>query len=186
MSRDLTVAFKSSVTAGLVRPILLVVGEFDTETLRFWNGVGDFVFDSETYIGAGTLLSISTITETKKIEARGMEIELSGIPTALISVALTEDYQDRPVTLTFATLDIAGNVIADPFDFFSGKADVMDLERGAKSATIKLSSESNLIALTRINERRRTPEDQKLTYAGDTFFDNVAPLQSKDVVWGQN
>ena len=186
MSRDLTTAYKNAVTANHVIPALLVVAEFDTETLRFWNGIGDFVYDSETYVGAGTLLKSSNTTETQNIEARGATFELSGVPSSLISVALQEEYQERTVTQTFAPLDGYGNAIADPFTFFSGKADVMDIEEGGKSATIKLAVESDLIALSRMNERRRTPEDQKRTYAGDTFFDQVAALQSQDVVWGQN
>lgn len=185
MSRDLTSAYKAAITAGTVTPVVLVTAEFDTETLRFWNGTGPFTYAGDTYTGAGNLLKISEITETTNTEARGANFELSGIPSSLISVALQEDYQERQVTQVFAPLDSSGNVIADPFTFFSGKADVMDIEEGGKTATIKLSAESDLIILQRVNERRRTPEDQGITYPGDTFFDQVASLQSKDFVWGK-
>ncbi len=186
MSRDLTTAHKNAVTAGTVRPVMMITAEFDTETLRFWNGTGDFIYDGDTFIGAGNLLKTSDITETQNIEARGIEFELSGIPSSLLSIALTEEYQDRQITQTFAPLDANGVAIADPFIYFSGKADIMTIEDGGKYSSIKLTAESDLITLTRSNERRRTPEDQKLTYPGDTFFDNVAALQSKDVIWGKN
>lgn len=185
MARDLTTDFKSAVTAGTVRPVILVVAEFDTETIRFWNGIGTFSYDGNDYTGAGNLLKITEVVETQKIEARGASFELSGIPSSLIAVALTEEYQDRTIRQIFAPLDASGAVIADPFTFFSGKADVMSIEEGRQSASIKLTAESDLIALTRVNERRRTPEDQKLTYSGDTFFDQVAALQSKEIVWGK-
>lgn len=185
MSRDLTTSFKNAITAGTVTPVILITAQFDTETLRFWNGFGEFTYDGNVYTGAGSLLKISEITETQNTEARGAMFELTGIPSSLISVALAEDYQERTVTQVFAPLDSSGNVIADPFTFFSGKADVMDIEEGGKTATIKLSAENDLIILTRQNERRRTPEDQKLTYSNDTFFDQVASLQSKDVLWGK-
>lgn len=186
MSRDLTTDFKSAVTAGTVRPVVLVVAEFDSETIRFWNGIGTLSYGGNDYTGAGVLLQISEIVETQKIEARGANFKLSGIPSELIAVALAEEYQDRRITQTFAPLDASGAVIADPFTFFSGKADVMSVEDGKTTSSIQLTAESDLIALTRVNERRRTPEDQKLTYSGDTFFDNVASLQSKDIVWGKN
>lgn len=186
MSRDLTTAYKYAITAGTVKPVLLLVAEFDSGTLRFWNGVGDLVYDSNTYTGSGILLSVSEVVETQNIEAHGMSFELSGIPSSLISVALAEEYQGRQITLTFAPLGSAGDPVADPFVIFSGKADVMTIEDGSKSASIKLTAENDLIVLTRPNERRRTPEDQKLKYAGDTFFDQVAVLQSKDIVWGKN
>jgi hypothetical protein len=186
MARDLTTDFKNGITAGTVRPVVTIVGDFDSETLRFWNGIGQFSYGGDTYTGAGVLLKVTDVTETQNIEARGASFELSGIPSSLLAVALDEPYQDRPVTQTFHALDSDGVSIADPFEFFSGKADVMSIEEGGKYATIKLTAESDLIILGRINERRRTPEDQKLTYAGDTFFDQVAALQSKDIVWGKN
>lgn len=186
MSRDLTTNFKNAVTAGTVRPVVLVIAEFDTEIIRFWNGIGPLEYDKETYTGAGSLLKISEIVETQSIEARGAVFDLSGIPSELIAIALSEQYQDRPIRMIFAPLDSSGAVIADPFTFFSGKMDVMSIEEGRTSASIRLTAENDLIALTRINERRRTPEDQRLTYSGDTFFDQVASLQSKDIVWGKN
>lgn len=186
MSRSLTTAYKNAITAGTVTPVVLVVATFDSETLRFWNGVGNFDYNGDTYTGAGNLLNVSEVTETQNIEARGATFELSGIPSSLISVCLNEEYQDRTITQTFCPLDASGAVIADPFMFFSGKADVMSIEESGRFATIKMTAESDLIALSRVNERRRTPEDQRLTYSGDTFFDQVAALQSTDIVWGKN
>lgn len=185
MSRDVTTDFKNSITAQNVKPLVLIEAFFDSETLRFWSGMGELTYDGDTYTGSGDLLKVSEIVETQKTEARGLVIELTGIPSALIAVALAEDYQDRTVTLKFATLDSNDTIIADPFMFFSGKADVMEIQEGRETATIRLSIESDLIALKRPQERRRTPEDQKRTYSGDTFFDNVAALQSKNIVWGK-
>lgn len=186
MSRSLTTAYKTAITAGTVRPLILVTGEFDSETIRFWNGVGELVFDSDTYTGAGYLLSIDPIVETQKTEARGLRVELTGLPSALISVALSENYQDRPVYIDLALTEADGTIILNPFRFFSGKADIMEIEEGADFATIALTAENDLISLKRINERRRTPEDQKQTYAGDTFFDRNAALQDKTITWGKD
>lgn len=186
MSRDLTTAFKNAITAGTVKPVILITAAFDSETLRFWNGTGTLTYDSNDYIGTGKLLTSGPIVETQNIEANGVEFQLSGVPSDLLAVALAEDIHDRTVTQTFVALDTDDTVIADPFTFFSGKADTMDIEEGSKFSTIKLTAESDLIALNRVNERRRTPEDQKLTYPGDTFFDQVAALQALDIVWGAN
>ena len=185
MSRDLTTDFKNAVIAGTVYPAVLVTAALDSGTLRFWNGVGTLSYGGNNYTGAGNLLQVSEVVETQNIEARGAEFTLSGIPSSIISIALTEEYQDRTITQSFAAFDSSGAIIADPFMFFSGKADVMSIEEGRATGTIKLTAENDLITLARVNERRRTPEDQKLTYAGDTFFDQVAALQSKDIVWGK-
>jgi hypothetical protein len=184
MARDLTAGFKSSITADVVKPLLLVE-LFFTSTLRFWNGVGDLTFETNTYTGAGNLINIRDITETSNIEARGVIIELSGIPSTLLAVALAEPYQGRKVILRFATLDASDSIISDPFPFFTGKADVMEIEESGETASIRLSAESDLVSLKRVSERRRTPEDQRITYDPDTFFDKVTSLQSTDIVWGR-
>ncbi|MGH1376695.1 MAG: hypothetical protein ACRBCK_10135 [Alphaproteobacteria bacterium] len=176
--------FKSAVVAGTVLPFLLLEAYFDTEVLRFWSGIGHITVDGNVYTGSGNLLSLSDITETQKIEAQGIAIELNGIPNSMISVAENEDYQGRDVKVKFAALDNFGVVVADPITIFSGKADVMEITDARDKCKIKMTVESDMIALFRSNERRRTPEDQKRTYPNDTFFDSVAGLQSKQVIWG--
>ena len=42
---------------------IAVKAEFDSGTIRLWSGLGDASIDSETYTGAGDLLSISNVEE---------------------------------------------------------------------------------------------------------------------------
>lgn len=185
MSRDITTDFRTEVTAGSLRPVVLMEAYFDTETIRFWNGIGTLSYGGNDYTGSGNLLKFTEIMETQKLEARGMSFELSGIPSSMIAVAQAEDWQDRNVKMLFAVLDEDNVIIADPFQFFSGKADVMEITDGRDTCTLKLAAENDLITLNRKNERRRTPEDQKITHPNDKFFDQVATLQSKEFVWGK-
>ena len=184
MARDITSGFQTEITSDTLRPVSFVEAFFDSETIRFWNGIGEITFEGNIYTGSGNLLNISEITETKDNEARGVSFVLSGISSSLIAIALAEPYQGRNIRTRFAVLDANNNVIADPFTFFSGKMDVMNIEESGETATIQLTAENELISLKRPNERRRTPEDQKSSFTGDTFFDNVASLQSADIVWG--
>lgn len=184
MSRDLTTAFKNVITSDYTRPFLLFQGVFDSATLRFWNGKGNLTYNSNVYTGAGHLLALSDIDESNKVEARGVNLKLSGIPSSLISVALNEDYQGRQITIDLGFFDNSGSIIVDPFRFFSGKADIMGIYDDGETATINLSAENDIIILQRINERRRTALDQKLELSTDTFFDGVASLQNKSIVWG--
>lgn len=185
MPRDLATDYKNAITAKSVKPLFLVSGFFDSGTIRFFNGIGSFSYGGNTYTGSGNLLKISQIMETQKTEARGLNLELNGVPSGIIAIALAEPYQDRKITVEMAVLDEANAVIATPFMMFSGKADILEPEIGGATSTIKLSAENDLIVLTRKNERRRTPEDQHLLYPTDTFFDQVTSLQALDIVWGK-
>lgn len=184
MARNLTTAFKNEATAATCRPFLLFQALFDSGAIRFWNGVGDLSYGGNTYTGAGHLLAMSPIDETTKVESRGVTLKLSGVPSSLIAIALAENYQDRQITVDIGFFDSTGAIVVSPFRFFSGKADVMEIQDGGDTATISLSAENDIIILQRVNERRRTHEDQKLESATDTFFKNVTSLQNQQIVWG--
>ena len=186
MSRDITTDYQNEVTAPVTRPFLLFQAFFDSGTIRFWNGIGDLVYDGDTYTGAGNLLGLSQIDETTKVESRGITLKLSGIPSAMVAIALAENYQDRKITVDIGFFDSTGAIVVSPFRFFSGKADVMEIQDSGDTATISLSAENDIIILQRVNERRRTHEDQKLESATDTFFKNVTSLQNQQIVWGGN
>jgi len=99
MARDLTTAVKAEIAGRLVRPFLLVELDFSGGTLRLWNGIGPLEWDSKTWTGAGDLLSIGEIKETSKNEATGLSINLSAIPSDIVSTSLSEHYQGRDANL---------------------------------------------------------------------------------------
>ena len=78
-----------------------VKAEFDTDDIRVWTGNDDLTVDSETYTGAGSLLAISGVEEDLELKSSGLTISLSGMDTTVLNYALTENYQNRPITLRF-------------------------------------------------------------------------------------
>lgn len=187
MARDLTTAFKNAIIADVVIPALLVSAEFDEGTVNLWSGYGDFTWDSKTFTGAGDFGGISEVEETENIQANGVVFTLSGIPSSLLSVALAYQYQGRPIRCWLAAFDASTNaLIADPYQLFAGRMDIMTINEGSDTATIGLSAESLLIDLQRPRNRRYTNEDQLEEYAGDVFFEYVVSLVERDVTWGVN
>lgn len=181
MARDLHADYTTAVTSAELAPILLFKAEFDSGDLNLWTGVGDIVWNSDTYTGAGNLLEVTAVEETQDLKANGVQFTLSGISASIIATALTEDYQGRDVSIWFGLLE-SGAVKADPFLLFKGRMDVMTIDESADTATIMLTAESVLIDLERPNERRYTDEDQQTEYAGDLGFEFVASLQEKEIV----
>jgi len=186
MARGLTSAMVSEITNDKLAPILLLKIELDSGTLFMWSGIGDIVWNGDTYVGVGNLLGVGETVETEEVEARGLNLTLSGIPNTMISLALSEDYQGRSVSIWFGCMDSSLNIIADPEMIFKGRLDVMTISENADTSSIKVSCENNLIILTQTKERTYTPEDQKLDYPSDTFFDQVADLQDKEITWGRS
>lgn len=185
MSRSLTSAMESAVTADLVRPITLVQCAFDTGNLNLWSGIGDLTVSGVDYVGAGSLLSIGEIAETSELSANGITVTLSGVTSPLLSKARDEDYQGRELKVLLGAMDAANGVISDPVVVFSGFMDTMVINDGGETATIQVTVENRLIEFERTRVRRYTAEDQKIDFPTDKGLEFVAEMEEKEIVWGR-
>lgn len=187
-NRGLTANVVTEVTktgADVIYPIFAGKFEFGSGDVRLWEGIGDLTLAGEVYTGASDLVGVSEILETDRVEAAGIKVTLSGVPSSLLAIALDEDYQERAATIWVGFLDSAGAIVADEVVLFAGRMDVMAIREGADTSTIEVALESYLIDGDRARERHLTPEDQKLDYPSDTGFDQVASLQDAQVIWGK-
>jgi len=189
MSRTLTTAMSNALVADVVRPFYLVSMNFDsgetTSNLHIWTGLGDLTFESVSYTGLGDLLSISPVEETSDISAKGISVSLTGIKDQFLDVALTHEYQGRPITVRLGAFDDTGSLIADPAIIFSGFMDTMIIAESGEYSTITVSAENKLIAFERTRVRRYTAEDQKIDYPTDKGFEFVTSIVEKEILWGR-
>lgn len=186
MARTLTTGFTTEIEAKVLRPGLLVKAQFTSGDVRLWTGIGDLTFNSEVYTGASTLLKVTRVTESKQLVANSATFELSGVDSAIRSLALSssEHYQNNPISAWFAAFDTDRTLIADPYMFFSGKMDTMELTGTTDNPIVKVSAESDLTLLRKAKERRYTPEDQKQDYPDDLGYDYVPLIQDIELTWG--
>lgn len=174
----------SDFSSASLAPFMAVDLDFDSGNVRLWNGYGDLTIGSDTYTGAGTLLAISSIEESNEIKANGVTMTLSGIDSSLLSIALTENYQNRSAIIFIGT--IADDQTVSAYQIFAGRLDTMTMEDGGETSTITVTAENRLIDLERPRVRRFTSEDQKSLFAGDKGLDYVNDLQDKTLDWGKS
>lgn len=160
---------------------LAVEMEFDSGTLRLWNGYGDLTLGGDTYTGGGSLISVSAIEEAAEIGAKGVSMTLTGISSSILTTALTENYQYRIVNIYVGAIT-SGTVSS--YKVFSGRMDVMTIAEEGETCTITLTAESRLIDLERPRLRRWTSEDQKALDANDKGFEFINSLQEASIKWG--
>lgn len=185
MARDITSGFTTEIEDNITCPALFLKAEFDSGTVRMWTGIGDKIFNAETYNGVGHFLGVDQIEETQELRAAASKFRLAGIPSGLLSIALAEPYQNRPIALWFAFLDKETKaLIADPCLVFKGKMDLMEISEDGETAEITINAESDLIDLRTIRERKYTPEDQKAIYPDDLGLDFVPSIQDVQITWG--
>ena len=185
MSRDITTAFNTQLTSTSLQPFMAVRMAFQTGDVRLWTGYNEITIDGDIYTGSGTLMSISPAEETSAVEAKGAKIMLSGIPTDMVSIALSQNYQNRKCIIYFGCLS-SGAVVADPYPIFTGLMDVMTIDDGAGTVAIGMTVESRLSDLERARDWRYTSENQKSLYPNDKGLDFVVDLQDMPIAWGRS
>jgi hypothetical protein len=208
MSRDLDPSTIKAISQEVVRPFFAVELKFDgNETLRMWTGQGTLVLDDGTqWIGAGNLLDISSIEETAEMAVKGATITLSGVPSEVLSLALSEPYQGRVCNIYFGAFS-SGSLLKETGNYillqdgsrinvetgekgfnqlFSGYMDQMNIDDSAETSIIELKVENRLIDLERARVARYTKYYQKSVYPYDDGLNFVEDLQTRKVPWGRS
>lgn len=184
MARDVTAGVVTESKKGTgAKPFLLVKMQFDSGTLRVWSGRGDLPFNSETYLGIGDLGKISQIEEGIEQRAFGISLQLSGVASSNVSLALSEELQNRKLEVWLGFFDSSYALVVDPVLLFRGRMDTMDIKLG-KTATIVVTGESRLIDWARPRIRRYTDGDQQERFPGDLGFQFTSDASDKEIVWG--
>tara|TARA_B110000977_G_C10926453_1_gene435294 strand:+ start:207 stop:842 length:636 start_codon:yes stop_codon:yes gene_type:complete len=207
MSRDLSSNTIENISQDVVYPFFAIELRFDGDNvLRLWTGQGTLVLEDGTnWIGTGNLLDISAIEETSELAVKGATLTLSGVPSEVLSLALSEPYQGRVCNIYFGTLS-QGSILQESSSYillqdgsrieletgekgfneiFSGYMDQMNIEESGETSTIQLLVENKLVDLERARVARFTSGYQKSIYAGDLGLDFVEDLQDKQIPWGR-
>jgi len=143
------------------------------------------IYETEDYVGAGDLLTLSGFEETSDLSAQGVTATLSGMNSDIVQKARDDNYQGNPVRIRLGTLNSSGDVINTPVSVFNGFMDVMSIQDEGSSCTVTLAVENKLIRLERSNVRRYTSEDQKVEHPTDKGFEFVTKIQEVEVNWGK-
>lgn len=185
MSRTLPGALSTAVAQTALAPVILAELDFSSGFVRVWNGVGTMVWNGKNWLGTGALMRLSPIEETREIEAVGLSLALSGVPSAMVAVAYGDFSQGRPAKVWLGALDIAsGAMVSDPVAIFQGRMDtISDSDDGAE-AVITVTAESNLADLKRLRARFLTDQDQQRIFPGDRSLRYLSSLQERPVYWG--
>lgn len=184
MSRGLSAGMLTQVGSANVTPILLFYGEFASGTVRMWSGIGDLSWDSQTWLGAGSLVQVSNIEETSEIKASGIVVTFNGIPADLLSLVLSDVRQGALGKVWLGFLS-SGSVVATPWLIFEGRIDTPVINEEAETCSIAITYESRLIDLSRPRTARYTDQDQKREFPGDLGMEFVLALQDKEIPWGR-
>jgi len=188
MPKDFPSALETALQADHVALNYFVELFFDEGTLRICTAGFDTAKtvsgSSQTFLGAGRLLTIKTDGENSDLSAVGATITLSGIDSTILTRALTSEYQGRKCTIY---IGVDGSSTVHPI--FIGLIDILSIQDQGETSTVTLTAENELIKLNRSSALRYTAESHKARDAAnvdDTFLDFTAGLADKRLYWGRD
>ena len=191
MARSLHSDTIAEVQTDSVIPYFMALVETGNGDVAVWSGIGDIVSSvsgsSITYIGVGEFAMISPMKESQDLAARGINLSLSGIPSALLSILLGDVEQGRSVSVFMGFFnESTRTTINNEFELFNGIVDIPSVAESGDTATIAISAANRLIDLGKVRVRRYTQEDQARDDVTDLGFEFVPSLQDKEILFGSS
>lgn len=192
MTRDISAANQTATTAEIVRPVRLIELDFASGFVRAASTPFSIFFDSdgdlsdEEFLGIGDLGQVSPIEESTETKAGRVQVTLSGVNLALISIALSQNYQGRRGSIWRGNLDADHALVGSPDLEFRGLMDTMPI-RLRQTGTISVVIVDRFVRWDRATDAPRWDSaDHQARRPGDLFFEFVPQLvQGQEVIWGR-
>jgi hypothetical protein len=143
----------------------------------------DIDYGGVTYRGAAGLGTIAEIEDSPG-EIKGIQLQMSGIPTEYLTLALSDAtvVQGAILVIRLAIIDQAGTVLDAPLDWI-GTVDTMPIEEDGETCAISITAESSAVDFLRGNALTTSDPDQRFLYPGDLAFQYVVPQAEVQIVW---
>lgn len=151
--------------------------EFDSETVRVWEGVGDILIDAQTWQGMGVLGSVSDSMFGTSDQAGNVTYMLSGVSPEIVVLARegAGEIRGRPVSLYGRFLSVE---TLEPLDStFVLRIDVMDVlsyaGTGPSDRRVTLTAETIWTARNAASFAYFSHKDQQARFSGDLGLERV-------------
>lgn len=187
MSRSGLTATYVSSSVSLIQPYIAAYMDFSGSAVRVWTGIYEKNFSDDfgggDYLGVGTLGTITPITETTEVVAKGMDLTLSGVATEYVSLALNDNYRGRQVAIYLILFNTAMSSY-EKITLFRGRMNQLIINESGERSSITVKCENRLIDLNRPTDVRYTDQAQKELYPADKGLEFVASMADKSIYWG--
>lgn len=167
-------------------PFHLFEVAWDSGTIYLTDAASSITWSGNTYSALGKMLGFGNIEESVALQATGVDLTLSGVPTDLVSSFLAEDFIDRQVKIYKGFFNSGGAVISDPVLVFQGLMDSPDFQEVLEenATVITIPANSQWAQFDKVNGRKTNTNSQRLHFSGDKGFNFVPGLKDKAIEWG--
>lgn len=180
--RTLSVAASAALSQPMV-PMALLIDMALTSPLRLCTGGWALTWGGNTYLPSHGVGTVETVRESASGVPEALRFTLNGVPSSLVSLALTEPVQGKSVSVYVAIFDPETYAILDAALEWSGTLDTMSLSDAPGGGLISVTAEHAGLDLLRAVPVRYTDADQQRLYSGDLGFEYVTDQADQTIVW---
>jgi hypothetical protein len=179
-------ANQSAALAAHAEIVTFVSLDFASGIARLHTRTGTMTWGGFDWLGVGKMGAVDAVKEDAELRPNSVSLQLSGVDSAFITAAMSDDYHGRPVRIYQGLLDPTTlALVADPETVFVGIMDTLTVALGQNTGSVTVSCESEIARWQRARSLLSTHESQQLLYAGDRFFDMVPTIQTRPIDWGK-
>lgn len=182
-----TPQFAEALKAPVTRPVLLFEIVRENDALRIWNRYHTLDWNGYKWTGAGSIVSVSPLTETTELQVQRVVLTFSAPEISEEAEKIILDGRTRrsPVTCWFGLLDESGKIIPDPIIRFRSRADAPTMRDDPETGDriVELPIEGAIFNLTKPPQTVLSAEDQRLRFPEDTGLDNMAKQADAQLIW---
>lgn len=169
--------------------VFLIAMEFNEATLYLTTGARDLLWNSQVWTAVGGNLALGQLEESNDTKGQGIDLVLSGVDQAIVSILLEQGYRGRSVEVSQAFLHQQTGEVVGVLELFVGS----QLDPYEVDERVQRNSPGTVTIRTRARHRLSTDEFRGIVanvhahqrYApGDLFFQHVASLAGKRIFWG--
>lgn len=182
----------SALNSGIIADRTMIKFVLAGGTYGFWSGQGTFNWDGIDYVGSGSLIKISTLTQVTDNSSVSVQAELSSIPDTqltpdILAMIENEIYHQQPVTIYTAYFNIETRALLSVETEFRGRIDRLTHTETA-DGEYKIVGEFESISrdFLRTGFRMRTDVDQKTFAPNDGGLRHVQKAAIEKIYWGRN
>lgn len=162
---------------------LMVLVEMDlTSPLYLCTGGINITVGGNTYLGAGPVGRIDDVQDSPA-EIKPLSFQLSGVPSSMISLALSEPVQGKAIRVKTLLLDPDTYQPFTPRLRWQGRGDVMAIAEGPDTSVISVTAEHGAIDLLRGSPSYWSDAEQRRLFSGDPSLQYLVNQVEQRIVW---
>jgi len=185
MTLTTTTGQNTALASPVVREAYFVELDLATATQYLSSLNFPMTWGGHTWIGAGSIGSISAISEAQSLTTSSVSLVINSAQVSWLALAVgsVSEYRGRPVKIYYCPLDTGYGLIDTPILCWSGVMDIITLGITGSESNIALKCETSAFGLKRANSFRVNAAQQKQVYPTDTGFDYLSDLITNPAVW---